>query len=187
MQKDSSIQKGLIYLDAIKANDEKALQRLYAANYPKVERYILRNSGDADQAKDIFQEAFIACWRAVQLDKFIPANETSLDGYLYRIARNKWLDHLRSAQHRKTVPLADSTEDWQDDPADMPGEQDAYIQAVKENFGKIGGNCKDILTRFYYGKASLRDIAIAMGWTEATARNNKYRCIQRLRALLNQQ
>ncbi len=58
----------------IKANDEKVLGELYRHNYRKVENYILKNSGTAEHAKDIFQEAFLALWPNVQLNKFQPEN-----------------------------------------------------------------------------------------------------------------
>jgi RNA polymerase sigma factor (sigma-70 family) len=168
--------------DAFKANDEVTLRTFYEDNYDKTEKYILNNSGTIEHAKDIYQEAFIAVWRNIQLDKFYPENEQSLAGYLYRIAKNKWLDHLRSGHHKKTMPLADSAEDITDELSSP--EDEKYITDVKKQFGQLGKNCQEILTSFYYRKESLRTIAQKLEWTEATARNNKYRCLQRLRELL---
>ena len=97
--------KALEQINAIKANDESMLKALYNDNYYKVEKYVLTNNGSEDQAKDIFQEAFIAVWRNIQLDKFTPANESSLAGYIYQVARNKWLDHLRKGQTARVVTI----------------------------------------------------------------------------------
>jgi DNA-directed RNA polymerase specialized sigma24 family protein len=47
-------------IQRILANDAATLEQLYIENYPKTEQYVLRNSGDADDAKDVFQEAFTA-------------------------------------------------------------------------------------------------------------------------------
>jgi len=168
-------------LEAIKANDELALKEFYDANFYKVESFILDNSGSRQQAKDIFQEAFIATWRNVQLGKFIPQSATSLNGYLYQIARNKWLTHLSSSHVTRVVPLKESME-FEEDESFV--EKDKYIEEVKKHFKHLGANCKDLLSRFYYLNESLREIANAFGWTEATARNNKYRCIQKLKSLL---
>ena len=57
------------FADRFKNNDEQVLKYLYVTNYPKIEKYVLSNSGTIDDAKDIYQEAFIAVWRNVQLDK----------------------------------------------------------------------------------------------------------------------
>ncbi|HEY0040609.1 MAG TPA: hypothetical protein VGB71_08105, partial [Flavisolibacter sp.] len=58
------------------------------------------------------------------------------------------------------------------------------LAAVRENFTKLGNNCRELLNRFYFQKESLRTIALAFQWTEATAKNNKYRCLQQLRELI---
>lgn len=168
---------------AIKANDDAVLRALYHANYYKVENFVLNNNGSAEHARDIFQEAFIAVWRSIQLDKFYPENETALTGYLFTIAKNKWLDHLRSGHHKKVIPLQQATVESQQEEALIEDENE-YVISIKNNFKQLGENCKEVLTRFYYHKEPLKTIAKFFGWTEATARNNKYRCLQRLRELI---
>ncbi len=172
------------HFDAIKANDEEALKSLYEDNYFKVEMYVLNNNGTAEDAKDIYQEAFITVWRNIQLDKFYPENENGLQGYIYRIAKNKWLDHLRSARYKKTSRLKDSPAAGYTPQEMLPEEDVKYINEVKNKFKHLGENCREVLTRFYYKKESMRTIAEKFEWTEATAKNNKYRCLQRLRELL---
>lgn len=168
---------------AIRNNDEKALKFFYRANYPKVEKYVLDNNGTTDEAKDIYQEAFIAMWRNIQLEKFQPKYENALDGYIYQIAKNKWLDHLRTLKRRPVVALSERTgsSEWNE----VSDEEEQQLDAVKTKFALLGDMCRDVLERFYYRKESMRIISEALNWTEATAKNNKYRCLQRLRELLN--
>ena len=167
---------------AIKANDEGALKSLYQDNYLKIEMYILNNNGTIADAKDIYQEAFIAVWRNIQLDKFYPENEHALAAYLYRIAKNKWLDHLRSAHFKKVTRINEDTDHLPEDV--LPEEDVRYLNELKSKFKHLGENCREILKRFYYEKESMRVIAENFNWTEATAKNNKYRCLQRLRELI---
>lgn len=182
MQKNTSVTgSGLTaQLAALKQNNEAALKALYLENYPKIESYVLNNNGTAEEAKDVFQEAFIAVWRSVQLDKFTPHHQTSLSGYLYRVAKNKWLDHLRSGRYKRTVPLQ-AVEDGDVAAEELTGDEESHLQAATAAFSKLGEACRELLKRFYFGKESLRTIASAFGWTEATAKNNKYRCLQGLR------
>jgi RNA polymerase sigma factor (sigma-70 family) len=169
---------------AIRSNNEAALKLLYTSNFHKVEHFVLNNNGTTDQAKDVFQEAFIAVWRNIQLDRFQPQNESALDGYLFRIARNKWLDYLRSGHYKNVVPMDAIV--IPDIEADLiPKEENDHLALIKKHFVDLGENCKKILTMYYYKNDSLRKIADEMGWTEPTAKNNKYRCIQRLRELVN--
>lgn len=172
---------GFALCNAIKASDEVALKSFYTNNYSKTEKYILNNNGTIEQAKDIYQEAFIAVWRNIQLDKFYPENENSLAAYLSRIAKNKWLDYLRSHHYKNTVPLPDDTDAIEET---LPEEDVRYIAEVKNKFKSLGEKCREVLTRFYYKKESMRSIAEKFEWTEATAKNNKYRCMERLRELL---
>ena len=170
------------HFNAIKANDEGALKSLYNGNYFKIEKYVLNNNGTIEDAKDIYQETFLAVWRNIQLDKFNPESENALEGYLFRIAKNKWLDHLRSGHYRKVTRMNDAEDILKEDI--MPEEDVAYIAEVKNKFKILGENCREVLTRFYYKKESMRTIAEKFNWTEATAKNNKYRCLQKLRELL---
>lgn len=170
------------HFNAIKANDEGALKSLYQDNYLKIELYVINNNGSIDDAKDVYQEAFIVVWRNIQLEKFYPENENALAAYLCRIAKNKWLDHLRSAHYKKVSRINDEVDQFAEDL--LPEEDVKCILEVKNKLKYLGENCREILKRFYYEKESMREIAAHFKWTEATAKNNKYRCLQRLRELL---
>lgn len=167
-------------LEAIRANDEKALEQLYAVNFKKVERFVIDNSGSADEAKDIFQEAFIIVWRNVQLGKVIQNEATSLNAYLFQVAKFKWLDYLRSSVVKKTTILADHHQELMtfDELDDIEAEQ---LVSIKKGFLQLGDKCRKLLAAFYYKKQPLKSIAVSFGWTDATAKNNKYRCLEKLR------
>ncbi len=171
---------------AIRQNDEPALRQLYASNYPRVENFVLNNNGSADQAKDVFQEAFIAVWRNIQMDRFSPQSGSGLDAYLFQIAKNKWMDYLRSGHYNKVIRMDGATLPAQE-VDETPAGENEYLAAVKKHLGALGDNCKKILTLYYYRNQSMKQIAEQMSWTEATAKNNKYRCIQKLKDLINNQ
>ena len=173
-------------VEAIRSNDEAALQQLYQANFHKVESFVLNNNGSSEEARDIYQDAFIAVWRNIQLNRFEPRSESALDGYLFQVAKNKWMDHLRSGHYNKIVRMKDAAQYQHEDEAPST-EEDEYLAAVKKYFPQLGDNCKKILALFYYENESMKQIAESMGWTEATAKNNKYRCIQKLKELINSQ
>jgi RNA polymerase sigma factor (sigma-70 family) len=170
----------------IKANDDAVLKAIYVSNFAKVEDFIMRNNGSAEDAKDTYQEAFVAAWRNIHMNKFEPQNESALSGYIYQIAKNKWLDHLRAAKNRKVHPLQDSNGQ---EPADDTTyqEKEAYFAAIDKHFRRLGEQCRELLKRFYFEKASLREIAATFAWTEASTKNNKYRCLKKLRDMVTGQ
>lgn len=173
-------------ISAIKSNNEEVLREIYNRGYKKVEIYILRNNGSSDDAKDVYQEAFIAVWRNVQDGKYSPQDHTSIDGYLYRIAQNKWIDHLRWIARKNKiepqVPIDISEEEHGSEVTKL----EVQMNQLKSSFQVLGEKCKDLLTKFYYDKKNIRLIAEYFGWTEATAKNNKYRCLQKLKEIVNQ-
>lgn len=166
---------------AVKNNDGQALKQVYHDNYKPVEQYILQNSGTRDDARDIYQEAFVAVWRNIQLEKFSPQHEGSLSAYILQVSKNKWISQLRSAANKNTISLdhhpADNAEETLQ-------EDNHHIAMVALQFKKLGDNCRELLSRFYYKKESLKNIGSSFNWTEATAKNNKYRCLEKLRNLL---
>ncbi len=174
---------------AIKSNDEMVLKKLYQDNYKKVETHILNNRGSMPQAKDIYQEAFLALYQNIKDDKFIPKNDTAIQGYLFQISKNKWTDFLRSSHFKKTTQLPESFQIKEEHTLHEQEEQLEEAQtrtSALHVFHKMGDECKKLLEIFYFQKKSLREIAALYNIGEASARNKKYRCIQKLRTLVSQ-
>ncbi|SFB74551.1 RNA polymerase sigma factor, sigma-70 family [Flagellimonas taeanensis] len=173
-----------LVLDGFKRNDEIILERVYRSVFPKVRAHVLNNSGDVAKAKDVFQEAFVACWQNVKDNKFDGTG--NLEAYLFTIAKNKWTDHLRSARFKKTVhqdviPLIDHEEE-----EDQENEAQNEHEIMKSAFHQMGNGCKDLLSLFYFERKNMEEIAEKLGIGSASARNKKYRCMEQLRALAQQ-
>lgn len=177
------IDQQLEWITAIKTNNEHVLKKLYTDNFRKIEKFILMNNGSHPQAKDTYQEAFITVWRNVKAGKFEPRNETALQGYLFQIAKNKWTDFLRSSRFKKTQAMPDQMEasaEWEPEETEK---NDNQLLQVMGAFKKLGVPCRELLTYFYFGKKSVREIAGVLNIEEASARNKKYRCMQKLKEL----
>ncbi|WP_419213980.1 RNA polymerase sigma factor [Maribacter sp. X9] len=166
---------------AFKNNDQMVMQKVYQKLFPKFRNHVFKNSGDEAQAKDIFQEAFVACWKNVKDDKF--DGNGNLEAYLFTIAKNKWTDHIRSIRFRRTVqqeaiPIV--VEEENNDPhGASEREQEMMITALNQ----LGGACKELLTLFYFERRSMEEIGVSLGLAPASARNKKYRCMEQLRTL----
>ncbi|NND62134.1 MAG: sigma-70 family RNA polymerase sigma factor [Flavobacteriaceae bacterium] len=186
MGKVTEIHKQLTLVQSIKKNDPVVLKKLYQENYFKVEGFILKNSGSKPQAKDIYQEAFMAMYQNIKADKFTPQNETALQGYLYRIAKNKWTDFLRSSEFKKTTALesfAQVSDEIDEGIIEDEMAKNSQLEAAMNAFKKLGEECKHLLEVFYFQKKSMNEIALLYNIGEASARNKKYRCIQKLKSL----
>lgn len=159
------------------------MKELYTANYPKVRAFVVQNSGSAQEAKDVYQEAFVAVWKNVRKGKFEPQSPTSLNGYLFRIAKNKWIDYLRSAYNRRTIS-ENQLYAVHTNAEDPGGPEPEKLEMIVKAFYQLGEPCRTLLRLFYFRRKSYREIATRLDMKEASARNQKYRCMKKLQKLV---
>jgi RNA polymerase sigma factor (sigma-70 family) len=166
----------------IKENDTYTLKLLYKNNFAKVKRYVEKNNGDEQQAKDLYQEAFLAMWRNIKDDKFTAQSENAINGYLFQIAKYKWLDHVRSARYRNTT-LINREIEYHEPDIEENELQNKKIKAIMEAIGNLGERCQTMLKLFYFERKSFREISELLEMDEASARNAKYRCQEQLKKM----
>ncbi len=166
----------------IKKNDAATLKNLYKTNFAKVRRYVLRNNGDEQAAKDVYQEAFVAMWINIKNDRFTAESETAINGYLFQIAKYKWLDHVRSVKYKNTTFINREIE-YDAPDSDHTELQNGRIAIIMDSIDQLGERCQLLLKLFYFERRPYREIAEIMAMDEASARNAKYRCQEQLKKL----
>lgn len=164
-------------------NDRRCIEHIYSENFKTVEQYILKNSGKEDDAKDIYQEAIVAAWLNLKEGRFEVQTGKSLGGYIYQIAKYKWLDKLRSKEYRTTLRLVHDNQTQSEEFEEYGKEEEQEIQYLKELYSQLNEKCKAILNRFYYEKKSLAEIGQDLNYDSATVKTLKYRCMKKLRDL----
>ncbi len=81
------------YIEALRKGDNLLLEELYE-NYSKtVTRWIMNNSGNMADARDIFQEAIIAMYNKACDPTYVLS--CPIGGLLVQICKNKWIDQIR--------------------------------------------------------------------------------------------
>ncbi len=164
----------------IKKNDAATLKQLYIKNFPKVKRYIFKKSGDEQQAKDLYQEAFIEMWRNIKQNKFSAESETAIQGYLFQIAKYKWLNQVHSARYKNTTFINREIE--YDEPEVEEFEmQNRKIKIIMHSINNLGERCQLLMKLFYFEQKPFKEIAKIMAMDEASAHNAKYRCQEQLK------
>ena len=188
---ENTAQRQHTLLDAFLFNKEVLLKDFYIAEYPKTKYYILKNGGTLDNAKDVFQDAFFACWKKLNTGQSSPKNKAEIEAYLFATAKNKWIDQIRVSGRKKTISIDEKAHQLAADestPITEAHEKEKQLTITLAAFENLGQACKDLLTWFYFHKMSLKAIAESLDMEEASAKNKKYRCIQRLKELaLNQE
>ncbi len=164
-------------------NDDTAYKEIYKSHYAFVKSYVLKNSGDEDEVKDLFQDSIIALWDNIHAGKYVHTNETMLHGYFRNICRFKWLEILRAKG--KTKSISDN-EDF-----DIEGDESTLNELIKRDeikefnniFSSQSEKCREILSLFYYDKKNMKEISELTGYEISSMRNEKYKCIEKLRQM----
>lgn len=173
-------------IKAIKNDNEIVLQNCYSTVYPKVEQYIVSNNGSVDEAKDIFQEAFLAMWVNVKNDTYVKSRGT-IEVYLYQIAKYRWIDQLRSLSYKNKVSYTTFREGYDvNDIEKTQIESHSKLYMVMQNLNLLSKECETLLELFYFENRSIEEIAQKLNLKPASTKNKKYRCMQKLRSLVIQ-
>jgi RNA polymerase sigma-70 factor (ECF subfamily) len=94
---DSEIQ---LLIERARGGDTRAFEDLARREERALYRHALRIVGTTSDAEDIVQDALFSAWRSIASFQGL-----SFRAWLFRIATNRALDHLRSRKRRPELPL----------------------------------------------------------------------------------
>lgn len=178
----STLEQEKLLLQGLALNERQSIEAIYRDNYPMIQVFILNNSGNPDEAKDIFQEAMIVLYEKAVSGSF--ELNCQLKTYMYSVCRRLWLKRLQQLQRfsspfdnvEETVPVEEEMEAHEKRNTDF---------IIMENaMTKIGEPCKSLLDAYYMQKKNMQEIAADFGYTNAdNAKTQKYKCLIRLKKL----
>lgn len=165
----------------IARQDNRTFQFLYQEYQGKILGMVQKNNGNAEDALDVFQEGIIGLWTNIEKGKFQLQDSAKISTYLFALCRNIWISKLR--KRKVLFSIDERTQGEIAEEVDEMEEQYDRIKTLEDRFRQLGDSCQQLLKLFYYQKVALKVIAQTLSITEKTAKNNKYRCMQKLRAL----
>ena len=81
---------------------------LYKLHFPKIKAFVLKNSGNADDARDVFQETMIVLIDKINKPDFVLSS--SLGTFLFAVSKNIWFTRLREkGKMIATFPIIGNT------------------------------------------------------------------------------
>ncbi len=179
---------------AAQQGDQEAFERLvytYDQNVLRMAYNLLRSQEDA---RDIYQEAFLRVHRNLHYFRF----DCSFHTWLYRIVTNLCLDHLRKRKVRKEESPVIDTEDGPKDRLTgvaesgvdgdpqrrlLSKELGSRIQAV---LGELTPRERAVFEMRHHQGMRLRAIGEVLGTTEEAAKNCLFRATQKMRSALGE-
>ena len=147
-------------------------QTIYQTYYPKIVRLCLGYTGDSQQAQDLAQETFVKAWE--NWAKFEGAAQVST--WLYRIAVNTCLYHLRSKRSRPTDALA---EHHAEQIADEKDERDQQVSLLYKCISQLAETDR-LIIGLVLDEMPYAEIAQIVGISEGNLRVKIHRIKQQL-------
>ena len=162
-------------LNGILRNDNVILQHIYKNFYYKVNLYIKKNSGNDEDANDVFQEAIIVVYRKLKANDLII--NCAFETYLYSVCKFLWMKQLTRQKTEKEM-MVDSTvfeSEFDHDFSDLVEKNERY-KLYQKHFQLLGSDCQKLL-QLFFDKVPLKQIAQIMGFSgEKYVKKRKFKC-----------
>ena len=177
---------------AAQRGDPNAFEQLVRAYDHNVLRMALNLLHSQEDARDIYQEAFLRVFRNLHKFRFDCAFST----WLYRIVANLCLDQIRKRKVRKEEPSSLETGSGEVDRFQFLPEQRADVDPQRQLMSaEVNARVQEVLNRLtarervvfemrHFQGMRLRAIGEALGVTEEAAKNCLFRATQKMRAAL---
>ena len=171
-------------VERCRQGDLAAFEELYRTHSGRLYSVACRLVGNQADAEDLLQDIFLAAHR--KLDSF--RGDSALGTWLYRLATNLCLDHLRSKAAR-TSQLTDTLDD-------EPGLSDVGSRGLAERtvarmdleraLAKLPEGCRTAFVLHDIEGLEHREVADILGIAEGTSKSQVHKARLRLRALLSE-
>ena len=177
---------------AAQRGDQDAFEQLVRAHDQSVLRLAMNLLRSPDDARDVYQEAFLRVYRNLDSFRF----DCSFHTWLYRIVTNICLDQLRKRKVRKEESAVVETSDGSIDRMEALEEEAAHAnpertcwnrelkQRIENALQRLTPRERMVFELRHYQGLRLRNIGDLLGTTEEAAKNCLFRATQKMRAVL---
>lgn len=171
----------------IKSGGQAELGRIYAEYRAEFLHWISREFNcSTDDSKDIYQLTILIFYDNVRSGK-LEHLVSSIKTYLFGIGKNVARDNLRKVKRNAPIDQhAWLTEYLADEPDEKPDEN--LFAVARKVLTDLGQPCQRLVELFYYERKSMEEIRIELNYKNAdTAKNQKCKCMARLRSLFEKE
>lgn len=133
------------YIEGLINNDSALIEEIYRRNAGRIKALVVRNSGDAEDAQDLFQEVLLALFHQARNGLILSC---PFDVFFYIACRNRWINELKK-RGRRRVTIND-VEGFHLKSEALPTWEDLYDREKKDQlfyqkFQELGPSCRELL------------------------------------------
>jgi RNA polymerase sigma-70 factor (ECF subfamily) len=163
-----------------KQHDQEAFTQLYEKYFDKIYRYVALKVGDRMEAEDITQQVFLKAIKSISSFKW---KGFPFSSWLFRIAHNQVIDHLRKRTRRETVALEDTLLTSDDDPQ-LALERKLDIEQLALATKKLTRAQQEVISLRFAGELPIAQVAKVMGKSEGAVKALQHSAVVALRRVL---
>ena len=168
-----------LVLDA-QRGDPWAFGRIFDLYHGPVYRFIASRVGRPSDAEDLTQTVFV---KALEALPRYEVRGVPFGGWLFRLARNTVIDHLRTRREHRDLDAASERPAEGAGPEDVAGARQE-LDAVARALSALTDEQRMVIELRFFAGLSAREVAEAMGKQEGTIRGLQFRAIAALRRKL---
>ena len=170
-------------------NIDRHFKQLMLTYQHRLYSFVLRQTGSAQEAEDITQEAFIRSYYALKDYPTQKVRELKLQAWLFKIALNIFYNHQRASSPRHTSLdiLENSMLVEREDEADEPDEvvwHNEQRQEVEKLVASLPEHYRVVINLYYFEELSYQEIAELLNSPLGTIKAKMHRGIALLRKML---
>jgi RNA polymerase sigma-70 factor (ECF subfamily) len=158
-------------------NDQEAFAQLYEEHFDKIYRYLALRIGNEMEAEDMTQQVFLNALQSISSFRW---KGVPFSAWLYRIAHNQAVDHLRKNKKRSTVPLDESLASSGDSPHSA-AERKMDIEQLLAATRRLTGAQREVISLRFTSELSIAQVAGIMGKSEGAVKALQHSAIVALR------
>jgi RNA polymerase sigma-70 factor (ECF subfamily) len=158
------------------ALDRARLAAIYDEYYQPIYRYVYRQVGEVETARDLTADVFHRLLRTVETGGY---PDQHVSAWLYRTAHNLVVDHYRRQEHRRHLPLDEELVNINDDPAGA-AEQRLSAAQVRAAVQYLTPDQQQVIVLKFLEGLSNQEVADVLGKPVGAVKSLQHRALAAL-------
>ena len=159
---------------------ESRLATLYEEYFDRIAHYIYVRIGDRNEAEDLAGNVFL---KALESLKSYKERGIPMQAWLFKIAHNASVDHLRKKGRVTSVPIEEVTIMAREDPAAV-AETNLEMEKVREAMQKLTPDQREVVQLRFFGGLSSKEVGAILRKSDGAVREMQRAAVEKLRIIL---
>ncbi len=164
--------------------DQQAIMDIYRSYFPPIYQFLRLRVADSTLAEDLASEVFL---KFVDALRGRTAPNTSLRGWLFRVARNVLHDHYGKTTRYPTTTLDEWIPAGVDTDPEVEYVRTLNVERSRRALRMLAPDQQEVLVLRFGQALSLQETADIMGKSVSAVKSLQFRAVETLRSIIGQQ